>query len=342
MTIPTEPEALSAEWLTGVFEAAGLSGEVSAATTSPVGTGQMARSYRVSLSASGGIPTSVVCKLPATEPSVRELGSSGYRKEVSFYEKLAPHVDIAVPHCWHSEISDDDRDFVLVLEDMAPATQGDQIAGCSPDQVTRASIELARLHRPTWIEADPVDLSWMGTDDPSMLGMFMPIAHEQFIDNLGDRLGDAHKEVLTTFAPNAVDWIGAGTKHTAVVHGDFRLDNLLFGADGSVTVVDWQTMTVGVAGCDLAYLLGNSVPTEVRRTIDQEVMEAYVDELDIDGYGLEECLADVRYGAFQGPMITMLGAYAATRTDRGDDMFVAMAERSCDQILDLDSLELLG
>ena len=39
---------------------------------------------------------------------------------------------IPVPRSFHCDISDDGADFVLLLADMAPAVQGDQIAGCSP------------------------------------------------------------------------------------------------------------------------------------------------------------------------------------------------------------------
>ena len=44
-----------------------------------------------------------------------------------------------------------------------------------------------------------------------------------------------------------------------LVHGDYRLDNMLFGtagADRALTVVDWQTVSWGPALTDLAYFLG--------------------------------------------------------------------------------------
>ena len=53
-------------------------------------------------------------------------------------------------------------------------------------------------------------------------------------------------------------------------------------------------------------------------------------------------IADERHGAFQGPFITMLGAIAVGRTERGDRMFVAMAERSAAHVRDLDALDLLA
>jgi hypothetical protein len=56
----------------------------------------------------------------------------------------------------------------------------------------------------------------------------------------------------------------------------------------------------------------------------------------------EEVRSDYVYGTFQGPSITMLGALSVGQTDRGDDMFKAMAHRSATQIRDLDALALLA
>ena len=71
---------------------------------------------------------------------MRERVALGYRSEVEFYSTVTDEVMIPVPGCFHSEISSDGGDFVLVLADMAPAEQGDQIAGCTP-----AEAELAAL-----------------------------------------------------------------------------------------------------------------------------------------------------------------------------------------------------
>ena len=43
-----------------------------------------------------------------------------------------------------------------------------------------------------------------------------------------------------------------------LVHGDYRLDNMLFGEAGAerpLTVVDWQTVTWGPATTDASYFL---------------------------------------------------------------------------------------
>ena len=101
---------------------------------------------------------------------------------------------------------------------------------------------------------------------------------------------------------------------------------------------------IGNPGRDLAYLLGTSVEPPLRRDVEDEVRRAYLGRLralGVTDLDLDTVTADERHGAFQGPFITMLGAIAVGRTERGDRMFVAMAERSSAQVRDLDALDLL-
>ena len=51
----------------------------------------------------------------------------------------------------------------------------------------------------------------------------------------------------------------------SIVHGDYRLDNLMFHPDGTVAAVDWQTLGVGLAGRDLAYLIATSLEPDARQ-----------------------------------------------------------------------------
>lgn len=83
---------------------------------------------------------------------------------------------------------------------------------------------------------------------------------------------------------------------------------------------------------------------DLRREVEGDVRGAYhqrLTQFGVTGCTLDDVVADERHGSFQGPFITMLGAIAVGRTDRGDDMLVAMAERSAAQILDLEALDLL-
>jgi hypothetical protein len=143
---------------------------------------------------------------------------------------------------------------------------------------------------------------------------------------------------------------------SSVVHGDYRLDNLLFAPDGSgategpgapaVLAIDWQTAAVGPPLRDVAYFLGTSLATHVRRSAEESLVAEYhsaVVDRGVTDYDADRCWTDYRLGHLQGPMICILGCIYASgeQSERSDAMFLAMARRSCAAIRDLRSLDLV-
>jgi hypothetical protein len=354
--IVTDPAEITPAWLTEVLRAAGHDVTISAVTTEPVGTGQMAHNERFTLRYAGDpgdAPTTLVGKFPSPNAESRVAGAAGgYRNEVCFYNDLAEGLAVRTPHCWYGAVSDDGTEFTLVMEDLAPARQGDQLAGCTPEQLLLAAENLAGLHAPRWCDPRLRDLDWMAGSKGDQAVMIVQIFTPMFIARYADRLTPATVRVLEAFGAGVEQWFDAEPDRFTVMHGDYRLDNLMFNDDvlpngrhpDPVAAVDWQTVSIASGGRDLAYLLGNSVEPAVRREAEADVRAAYLARLaglGVSGYSPDDVVADERHGSFQGPFITMLGAIAVGRTDRGDDMFVAMAERSAAQILDLDALDLL-
>jgi hypothetical protein len=111
-----------------------------------------------------------------------------------------------------------------------------------------------------------------------------------------------------------------------------------------VAAVDWQTLSIGHPGRDVAYFMGNAMEPKLRRNHEQALVGAYhraLQSFGVADYSFEQCFDDYRFGQFQGPLVTVLGAMAVIQTDRGDEMFMAMCSRSCQAIRDLDSASLL-
>ncbi len=130
-----------------------------------------------------------------------------------------------------------------------------------------------------------------------------------------------------------------------LVHGDYRLDNMLFGTDGAdrpLTVVDWQTVSWGPALTDLSYFLGTALPAPQRREHYDALLRAYHEAL---GPGAPLSLAEVAEGvrrqSFFGVMMAIVSSMLVERTDRGDQMFMTMLQRHCDHVLDTDALAIL-
>jgi hypothetical protein len=348
------PDRITPEWLSAVLEKAGRAARVESFEARPVGTGQMADNYRLALEyATRGpdAPDTLVVKVPSTDPTSRASGAAGgYVTEVHFYTDLAGDLAIRTPECLHGAISDSREEFVLVMEDLAPAEQGDQIRGCGPEQAELALVNLAGLHGPQWCAASLDHFDWLSRTTPDvakLFGMYLADRTEGFIERYAKRMSDDDRDVLRRFADAAPDWLLARPEPFAPIHGDYRLDNLLFGTEAGgapIAAVDWQTLSIGQPGRDVAYFLGNAMEPAERRRHEESLVRAYHEALagyGVRDYDLERCFEDYRFGHFQGTLVTVLGAMAVIQTDRGDEMFMAMCSRSCQAIRDLDSLSFL-
>ncbi|HAF38815.1 MAG TPA: aminoglycoside phosphotransferase, partial [Gammaproteobacteria bacterium] len=78
-----------------------------------------------------------------------------------------------------------------------------------------------------------------------------------------------------------------------IAHQDYRVENLMFGPEGSgeVMVIDWQGIGRGPGAYDLAYLLGGSMDVQLRRDNERDLVKAYHDQLvlsGITGYSFEQ------------------------------------------------------
>ena len=337
-------EDLSAAWLGHVLDT-----EVRSVGVEQVGTGQTGATYRLTVDADE-LPETIIAKVAAGDDEARGLVAPGYRNEVGFYAELLDTLDVNAPHCRYAAISEDALRFTLLLEDLAPRLPGVQEEGCEPARATAAARNLAGLHAPRWNDATLHDIEWVSgpsAEGADLLGEVAGSAAEIFVERYGDELTDEEIATLRRAAEAMRDWLLARPEPFSVIHGDYRLDNLMFGESADdVVAVDWQTLAIGPPTRDLAYFLGTSVHTESRRAIEAQVVEHYHSELvarGVEGYSATACSEDYRLGQLQGPMITTLGAAYATkvRTDEADRMFLAMARRSTAAIRDLGSLDLL-
>ncbi len=319
----------------------------------PIGTGQTGATFRLSAqyqSNPGGLPDTYVIKMPAQDDTVRDRVAFGYRSECAFYTTVADRVRVPVPQCFYCEISNDATEYVLLLADQAPAVQGDQLAGCGQQEAQLAVTALAGLHGPSWCDPAWLDLPGIvfpQPDEPAAkgLGEVARISADITLDKLGDRMNSVDQATFTTAMGLVTPWLLAVPERFSLLHGDYRLDNMLFKRESDhLTVVDWQTLGVGLPTRDLAYFTATSLTPDLRSGIEEELVAAYQRTLcsyGVNGYDLETCWHDYRLGMVQAPLISALGFAFATTTDRGDDMVLTMLSRACQAIRDLGTVELI-
>jgi hypothetical protein len=345
------PDDLTALWLA---EKIGT-GAVADFAVERIGTGQMSECYRVVLTYADVDgprvqgPRSVVLKVAATDPVSRQTGLALglYEREVRFYRDVAPRIDGPIAPCYHAAVDTSTGVFDLLLGDAGPAAVGDEIAGATTEQARLAVVELGRLHGPLLGDAALAEAPWLNREAPLNHAMITPL-YAGFVDRYGDQIAPNHRMVCERLV-GAFDGYLAGESENGrlhgLVHGDYRLDNMLFGtaeADRALTVVDWQTVSWGPAMTDLAYFLGTALPTQDRREHYDALLLAYHDAL---GPGAPISLAEVREGvrrqSFFGVMMAIVSSMLVERTERGDRMFMTMLQRHCEHVLDTDALATL-
>jgi aminoglycoside phosphotransferase (APT) family kinase protein len=230
-----------------------------------------------------------------------------------------------------------------MMEDLYPARQGDQIAGCAPDQAAIAVTELAKLHAPRWNDPSLARIEWLNSTDPNAAAAGQTL-YGQLVAGFGnryrDRLEPAHMAVAEALAGRFARWAGGYSGPRAIVHGDYRLDNMLFGGRYPVAVVDWQTFSIGAPTSDLSYFIGAGLTPELRRLHERELVRRYHEELvgaGIESYPFDDCWRDYRRYAYSGLVMAVVASMIVGRTERGDAMFMAMASRHAQQALDLET-----
>lgn len=334
------PEEITADWLGAALDRPGLA----VSGTERIGTGQMSQNHRVTFTTPDGAAGTVVVKLASDDPMSRAtgVGMGLYLREVSLYRDLAARLDGPLPACHFAEYDQAEGWFTLILEDVVDAEQGDQIAGCGVEEARVALRELARLHAPVLADFALATVDYLNQPNQADQAVVTQLL-STFLERYTDRLVPEHVAVCKRFVGVLDAWNADVRPPLGLVHGDYRLDNLLFG-DATCKVVDWQTVSWGPAMRDAAYFVGGCLKVDDRRAHEQELFRLYYDELlahGVQNLTWEECWAEYRRQTFYGIFMTVAASVLVERTERGDDMFMTWLERNAQQVLDLDALSLL-
>ncbi len=344
------PEHFTPRWL---CEAAGFGGsKLRGFDTAPIGTGQMCDSFRLSFDweHQGDAPSSIVAKCPAADEASRNAGKAMhcYELEARWYQTFAREAPLRTPHCYHVALGEDLASFVLLLEDLAPATQGDQLRGADVAQIEQVLAEAAKLHAYFWNDPRLSELPWLnyGEGNRDFIRAFVPQVYPEFCARYKTRLAPEVFEFGGDLVARWDQFLADRETPKTIAHNDLRLDNMLFtDADGRAIVVDWQTLGRGAGPTDVAYLMGTSfADASARASCEEALVRRYFDDLiahGVTGYQWGRCWQTYKLGAFSGFVMALIASMLVERTERGDEMFAVMAERPALQALHLGSLELL-
>ena len=342
---PTHPDDVSPDWLNASVER--LTSPVSQVSWEPIGTGQVGDSVRFSLAHKDGSQSSLAAKFPAADPVSRGTAAMMglYAKEVRFYREVAPTLDLRVPDIHAAHLSDDGADFVLLFEDLGPARGGNQLDSCGIEDARHAIRQAAAFHAPSWGDETLLGADWLKSSDQlrAWIASKYPEAQATWAERYSDSLEPEFMTLCEEVAACEELFESRGQEAQCLVHGDFRLDNMLFDVKGGaepIAVLDWQTVTTGKAMTDIGYFLGCGIGDCLRRAHEGELLGLYLDEMGKRGVTLEReaMWRDYRIGALHGLTTAVFSAAFVERTERGDANFLSMARGAAALALEHDSL----
>lgn len=339
---PTHPSAVQPDWLNERLREAGLlhGGAVTAVRWEPIGTGQVGDSARFHLSydRDGAGPATLAGKFPAEDQMSRGTAAAFglYAKEVGFYREVAPQLGVRVPQALAAEIAEDGVDFVLLFEDLGPARGGNQLASCSAADARAGIRQAAAIHGPSWGNEALTAIDWLQPKEgqaeqiKALYGNAQAIFRERYAGSLEPEFMAICEELNEA----KEHWFGREGGPKSIVHGDFRLDNMLFDIKGGaeqIAVLDWQTVAAGNPLTDIGYFLGTGIGDELRRAQEDELLDLYCAEMTARGVPLsrDAIWDDYVIGAIHGISTAVFSAAYVERTERGDANFLSMARGGC-------------
>ena len=344
LALPNDPNKIDTEWLTRMLNDAGFDGHVSQFSSESIGTGQVGENVRFTLQGSGDLPASVVGKFPSPDPISRQAGIDmlNYRREVHFYQELQDKVKIQTPIVYHADIDNDSHNFVLMMEDLSPGLQGDQLAGCNIELAQLAMKQIAHLHGPVWGETSlSHELITRSAGNGETLKALYDAVSPGFLSRYANRLTKAEKNMVGLVGENLIAYATNYKGPDTLIHIDYRLDNMMFGGPYPLTVIDWQSISHGCGLNDVSYFVGTSIDTSARAENDEYLLREYYKELSNYNVGLswDECWKYYRHNAPAGLIMAVVASMIVGETKRGNDMFMVMTHRSAKMCQELDAIE---
>jgi hypothetical protein len=342
--IPSDIGDVDARWLT---EALGARVDDVRSEQIAQDTGFSALLYRLHLTGADDLPSTLVAKLAAQSEArgaMELLG--GYRRELAFYRDVAGRAPMATPHVYAARIASDSADFVLLLEDLGDWENADHLAGLSMDRARLCIEQLAGLHAWSLGSANAAALeAFPSLDTPIARDLLLPAfgpGWQIYREHSGQPMPAELATFAERFADAAVAALPALTERDMLLHGDIRADNLFF--DGpKMKVVDFQFAARGSGAADIAYLVTQGLPSDVREGHDEALVREYLDHLGVADYGFDEAWRHYQFAAVYLmvlPVITLNGWDALP--ERSRQLCLTLTDRAVAAIDAIDALRVFA
>lgn len=263
-------------------------------------------------------PDKVIVKLPSSHARTQRLSKqlSLYRREFTFYRYLSDQSPIRSPFLFYGDLDEKTQRFVLVLEDLGDMDTVNQIDGADENHARTAIRAAARLHGCFWDNPGHPALRPLRASLNARRAIRLQTTYMTYLNPALKNFGHYFSPTMYRLAEDFGTRLPAFYRESAqspltLMHGDYRLDNMFFEPDdpAHIALIDWQISGLGSGLYDVVYFLAGSVPTEVRRKIEIEVLREYHEglcEAGVKDFKFEECWQSYRrYALSMFPLLVI-------------------------------------
>lgn len=357
LSIPNIPDDITPQWLTEALCSTETLPNVvvTLLCIEPIAeltcAGQLARLHLSFSQPQSTLSSTLVVKLHAPDEPLRAKTRpfTPDKREILFYQHLADEIHLRTPYCYYSAMNVTDGKYVRILEDLAPAKVGDQIRGSTAEETVLALRAIAGFHARWWQSKELEGFDWLvgsSTDSDSIARWVLDQyqkAFPIFVSKVGVLLTDAAKAFGEQLPEKLTDKSQFRKPPKTLVHGDFRLENVFFGASlgkQGFAVIDWQDISRGEGVWDVAWFIGGCLQvTSNRQVEEQQLLKIYHETLKangVNGYTFEACWEDYRLAMSRYfVQAVLMVASLNSENDREHRLAQAVAERFIAAITDL-------
>ena len=199
-----------------------------------------------------------------------------FYREASFYASLSNPISQFVPDCHYSSVDDS----ILILEDLGSSVMGDQLHGYYEEEALSVIRKLADFHVHWFGKAPEVYLPKV--NDPqitSMIPDMLSNAWQMTREHLNAKGLHFIDAIIEEVCDQVIPITNALAEHSTVIHGDLRMENILFNKMRATAIIDWQLLAIGSPMIDVANFLVQSGNAQRRKKVESDIINLYATKL---------------------------------------------------------------
>jgi hypothetical protein len=297
-----------------------------------------------------GLPATAFAKGTSSQlaPRVIVSGFGCHTYEARFFQEIQPSVADLTIEPYVARSGSGGR-YVIAFEDLALRDGGVTFYNAddeAPKEHAEAVIDLlATLHGRFWRSPRFAgDLGWIETyarrPGGPVMKHFFTLSERRFM-NQDRSVPDSVRRLTKQYVRNqhALTRIWESMPQT-LCHGDTHLGNTYGNADGTAGIYDWQVFHKMNGLRDFAYFMMHSIPTELRRNEEKNLLARYLDRLAESGAPANEVPSfNEAFDTYR--LLTVDGWIAIVFTlaaggMQPDDRMEVTAVRAINTLMDLD------